>query len=275
MSTNIALLVEYIGTNFSGFQQQLNQRTVQGELERALASFTNEEVKIISAGRTDSGVHALNQVVNFNTNSRRQLPNYVRGLNSLLPNDIVIKNAQIMPLGFNARFDALSRTYHYYLYCGPVRTAVLQHRVGYCNIVLDINLMSEACSCLLGEHDFSSFRARRCQANTPIRTMLHSGVTVQSLKLAASNNAEAMMQFLSVADSQPLLLCFKFTATSFLYHMVRNIVGALICVGNGTLTTQDFRDLLFLADRAKAPPMFMADGLYLAKIDYAVPIFGV
>ncbi|MFN8770145.1 MAG: tRNA pseudouridine(38-40) synthase TruA [Neisseriaceae bacterium] len=249
---NIACLVEYDGSKFFGFQKQnsksSNISTIQGELEVALSKFTNEKISITSAGRTDTGVHALGQVINFKTTANRTIAGFIRGTNALLPSEIVIHDCIIVNESFNARFDAVSRTYYYYLLNTPTHPAILHNKVGWYYGKLDLLSMQKACSLLLGEHDFSSFRAANCQANNPIKIMLTSEVN-QSLTI---NN----------------LLQFKFTANSFLYHMVRNIIGALVYVGNGKLSVNEFAQLIVKKDRTKAPPTFMADGLYLAKVSY-------
>jgi tRNA pseudouridine38-40 synthase len=249
-SQNIALLIEYLGTSFFGFQRQKACRTIQGELEAKLSKFAHHPIEIITAGRTDAGVHALNQIVNFTTTSKRELFSWVRGINGLLDPDISIKQAAFVPYEFNSRFTALSRTYCYYLYVNPIRPAILNARVGWYYAPLDIEKMKEASQALLGTHDFSSFRASDCQANTPTRHMLESEIIVQN-------------------D----IIRFKFTANAFLYHMVRNIVGALIYVGNGKLSADGFCDMFKDLDRKKAPPTFMPDGLYLADVKFKTPIF--
>ena len=249
-SQNIALLIEYLGSSFFGFQKQASTRTIQGELEATLSKFANHPIEIITAGRTDAGVHALNQIVNFTTTAKRELHSWVRGINGLLAPDISIKQAAIVPHEFSARFTALSRTYCYYLYVNPIRPAILDARVGWYYAPLDIDSMRTACQILQGKHDFSSFRASDCQANTPTRTMLESQITVHN-------------------D----IIRFKFTANAFLYHMVRNMVGALIYVGNGKLSVNEFQDMFLSKNRSKAPPTFMPDGLYLADVKYKTPIF--
>lgn len=249
---NIALLVEYDGSCFFGFQKQIGTRTIQGELELALSKFSNEKINLISAGRTDTGVHATGQVVNFTTTETRTLSGYIRGVNALLPKDIVVLNATIVDINFNARFDAISRTYHYYLLNTKVRPAILNHKVGWFHEELNLNLMQQACNILLGTHDFSSFRASQCQANSPIKTMAQSNV--------------------SKLEYIPNIFCFKFTANSFLYHMIRNIVGSIIYVGCGKLSITEFSNLLVNRNRTLAPPTFMASGLYLTEVKYKPPL---
>lgn len=246
------MLIEYDGSGFYGFQkQEPSVRTVQAELERALTKFANQPINIITAGRTDSGVHALYQVINFITTVNRPLTNWLRGVNALLDLDIVINQVCYVPLEFSSRFNAISRTYQYYLYNHPVRPAILAKKVGWYYAKLDVNLMQEASRLLLGLHDFSSFRAVGCQAINPIRLVTNARVNQLSDKL----------------------ICFEITANAFLYHMVRNVVGALIYIGNHKLTINGFKELLSDKNRLKAPPTFMADGLYLTKVEYKQAIF--
>ena len=248
---NIALVIEYDGSKFFGFQKQIdNTRTVQGDLEHALSKFANETINIITAGRTDSGVHALFQVINFTTNAKRQLYGWICGVNALLPDDIVIHEAVIVPVNFNARFSAISRSYRYYLLQDRVASALLRGKVGTYHLSLDIDLMSSAGKYLMGRQDFSSFRASGCQANTAVRDLSHFNLRVK--------------------DN---LFCFDFTANAFLYHMVRNIVGALVYVGVGKLSVEGFRELIVSKNRIKAPPTFMPDGLYLSNVAYKEEYF--
>lgn len=245
------MLIEYDGSNFYGFQKQNDVRTVQGELERVLTKFAGHKVDIITAGRTDRGVHALYQVVNFITNVDRPLNSWLRGLNALLSLDIVVNQVRLVASDFNARYHAIARTYHYYLYNHPIRPGMLYKKVGWYYAPLDTALMQEACQNLIGWHDFSSFRATGCQALTPVRQILHSSLTPINDKL----------------------LCFEITANAFLYHMVRNLVGTLIYIGNHRLSLDGLQKLLNEKSRLKAPPTFMPDGLYLANITYKTPIF--
>ncbi|HLX52792.1 MAG TPA: tRNA pseudouridine(38-40) synthase TruA [Aquella sp.] len=267
---NIALQLEYNGSNFSGFQKQSDRRTIQAELENALSQFANHDIKVITAGRTDTGVHAINQVVNFTTNARRELHGWVRGVNALLPDDIAIKKSAIVPDNFSARFDAISRTYFYYLCIRRSRPGLLSKLVGWYYDQVDIDKMQEACKLLHGQHDFSSFRATNCQANTAIRNMLSCSLQVENNHIYTDVN-----QF---ADndtdlSGAMMLRFEFTANAFLYHMVRNLVSALLYVGKGNLSVADFNELLKARNRTLAPPTFMPDGLYLASVNYKQDLF--
>jgi tRNA pseudouridine38-40 synthase len=248
---NIALVIEYDGSQFFGFQKQkTNFRTIQHELEQALSKFANQPINIVTAGRTDTGVHALFQVINFQTDVKRKLYGWVNGVNALLPADIVVREAVVVPDNFDARFSAISRSYKYYLLQDRVPSAILRGKLGLHYQNLDIDTMRVAGESLIGKQDFSAFRASNCQANTPIRELTKFSIEQQ-------NN----------------LLCFNFTANAFLYHMIRNIVGALVYVGMNKLSVNSFNELLLSKDRTKAPPTFMPDGLYLSHVGYAEEYF--
>ena len=247
---NLALLVEYDGSKFFGFQKQLATRTIQGILEAALSKFANAKIDIITSGRTDTGVHATHQVISFTTTAKRPMHAWIRGVNALLPDDIAIRDAQLVDNDFNARFSAISRTYHYYLLVDPVRSAIKYARAGWYYKPLDVDLMNKAGQYLIGEQDFSSFRASDCQAKNPVRNL--SGFSL---------------------ETKGNLIRFEFTANAFLYHMVRNMVGALVYVGNGKITVDEFSALIKLCKRTLAPPTFMPDGLYLVDVKYKTSLF--
>ncbi|MBY0379892.1 MAG: tRNA pseudouridine(38-40) synthase TruA [Burkholderiales bacterium] len=245
---NIACLVEYDGSGFYGFQKQNEVRTIQTELEKALSQFTNQKIAVTCAGRTDTGVHATGQVINFITNTNRPLSGYTRGVNALLPKDITIIKAVSVPDNFHARFNAISRTYNYYLYNWPTRPAILNSKVGWYHGELEIPAIKKACAMLVGEHNFSTFRASQCQANNPVKIMHQCEVEISPL--------------------HPKILCFKFCANSFLHHMIRNIIGSMVYIGNGKLSINQFKELINSKNRVYAPPTFMADGLYFTQANY-------
>jgi len=243
--TRIALGVEYDGQTFLGWQRQKQGQTVQNNLEKALGTIAQEQITIHAAGRTDSGVHALQQVIHFDTCAKRPLSAWIRGTNSRLPSNIAIKWAQPVSRDFHARFSALSRLYSYWLLCYPTRPGLLNGKVGWCFQQLDKLAMQKAADMLLGQHDFSCFRSSQCQAKSPIKTLYCLTIT-----------------------SYANLLHFEFEADAFLHHMVRNIVGTLIYVGKGRLTLGAFKELLTHKNRLFAPPTFMPDGLYLTGANY-------
>jgi tRNA pseudouridine38-40 synthase len=260
VSKRIVLGVQYDGGPWQGWQTQRHGQTVQDTLEVALQRFALTPLEAVCAGRTDSGVHALEQVVHFDTTVIRSEASWVRGVNAFLPSSIAVRWACEVPLipsrqmadspyaredGFHARFSAVARTYHYLLYNHPVRSPLLTGRAGWVFRPLDLQRMRDAAQYLVGTHDFSAFRSIECQAKSPVRSM-HSLDIVQS--------------------GDMFILTLR--ANAFLHHMVRNIVGTLIAVGQGKQAPEWIVDLLAQRDRSKAAPTFMADGLYLARVDY-------
>ena len=240
-----ALAIEYDGRAFCGWQVQPDQLTVQGAVEEAVSRMAGESVRVHAAGRTDTGVHASGQIAHFDTGVSRPLTAWVRGVNSFLPPGVAVRWAQAVPDTFHARFCASARHYRYLLLNHPVRPALLAGRVGWMHQPLDIDAMRAAAQLLLGQHDFSSFRAAECQAKTPVKTLR---------RLDISQNGT--------------LWAFDFEADAFLHHMVRNIMGALMHVGKGNQPAAWMTHMLALQDRSLAPPTFMPDGLYLTGVTY-------
>ncbi len=241
----IALGVEYDGANFAGWQSQPHGRTVQDVLERALSAVACSQVRTHCAGRTDAGVHALAQVVHFDTDVQRPDSAWVRGVNAHLPPQVAVRWAVPVHADFHARFSARSRSYRYLLLNRAVRPAIDHGRVGWFHTLLDLDAMVTAASCLVGEHDFSAFRAAECQAKSPIKIVK---------SIAISREVE--------------LICFEITANAFLHHMVRNLVGSLVYVGKGRHPPEWMSELLANRDRARAAPTFDAAGLYFAGVEY-------
>ncbi len=245
----VVLGIEYAGGHWHGWQTQPDGHTVQDQLEAALAKFTAAPQHTHCAGRTDTGVHALEQVVHFDTTVARDRASWVRGVNASLPGSIAVRWAAevpaVSPDGFHARFSARSRTYHYVLHNHPVRSPLLAGRAGWAFRPLDVEPMQAAAILLLGTHDFSAFRAAVCQARTPVKTL----------------------QRLDIVRHGDLIL-LTFQASAFLHHMVRNLVGALVQVGTSRRPPVWIADVLASRERRLAAPTFMPDGLYLAKIDY-------
>ena len=237
--------LEYDGRPHCGWQSQPSGCAVQDSLETALSALAQETIAVVAAGRTDAGVHASGQVVHFDTPVQRPLAAWVRGVNSHLPESIRVLWAQVVETDFHARFSALSRSYRYVLYNHPVRPALAAGRVGWFHETLDADVMAFAARCLLGEHDFSSFRAAECQARTPVR-VLHD------------------LQVRRLGD----YVIFDFTANAFLHHMVRNIVGCLVYVGARRKPADWVAELLAACDRKLAAPTFAPDGLYLVRVRY-------
>lgn len=241
----MALGLAYDGSKWQGWQTQPHANTVQDRLEQALGQFAARPVHTVCAGRTDAGVHAGMQVIHFDTDADRRLESWVRGVNAHLPSSISVLWAQPVANDFHARFSAQSRSYTYLLWRARVRPALWAGRVGWCFQPLDVTAMREAAQALLGEHDFSSFRAAECQAAHPVRTMMA----------------------LDIVERGDLLV-FTLRANAFLQHMVRNILGALLQVGQGRKSVDWMTALLQARDRRQGAPTFMPDGLYLAAIDY-------
>lgn len=235
----IALGVEYCGTSFRGWQSQAGGGTVQDALEKALREIAGLPVGVLCAGRTDAGVHATQQVVHFDAPVERPLTAWVRGVNSHLPDGVAVRWAQPVGEEFHARFSARGRRYRYLLLNRPQRPGLWQGRVGWFHLPLDLAAMQDASARLLGEHDFSAFRAAECQAKSPVKTMAHASVR----------------QF-------GTLYVFDFEASAFLHHMVRNLVGTLVYIGKGTQPAGWLDELLGMRDRKLAAPTFSPDGLY-------------
>jgi tRNA pseudouridine38-40 synthase len=247
MSSNVVLTVEYQGSKYKGWQRQKasNVVTVQASLERALSFVANHPVTVFCAGRTDAGVHATHQVVHFCSSSNRNKKAWVSGTNTKLPSDIRVVNAYELDATFHARFSASSRSYRYIIANMKVTSAFLYPMVTTVNEKLDAQLMHESAQCLLGEHDFTSFRGSGCQSNSPIRYMSHICV-------------ERTGDFIFI----------DITANAFLLHMVRNIAGMLIAIGKGKYQASKMMSVLHAKDRQSADVTAPPNGLYLVGVSY-------
>lgn len=240
-----ALGIEYLGTNYCGWQAQQHCLSVQAELEQALSFVAADEIKVTCAGRTDTGVHALGQVVSFATNAERAEKAWVQGANTKLPADIRVLWAQPVESTFNARFSAQARQYRYVVYTRKVRSALLAQRVCWHFQPLDLTAMRQAAQALIGEQDFTSFRAAECQAAHAVRE-------VQQIEIS----------------SQGDFVLIDIQANAFLHHMVRNIVGSLLQIGRAEKPVSWMAELLALQDRNLAAPTAPADGLYMVNAIY-------
>jgi tRNA pseudouridine38-40 synthase len=234
-----ALGVSYHGQAYDGWQSQPSGRTVQDQLEAALARFAAQPVSTVCAGRTDAGVHGLMQVVHFDTALQREAFSWVRGTNTFLPPDIAVQWAQPVPDSFHSRASALGRRYAFVLLESPVRPSVESGRAGWVFRALDLAALEAAAARLLGEHDFTSFRASGCQARSPVKTMR---------RIAVSRRGAYWR--------------FDFEANAFLHHMIRNIMGCLLLVGQGQQPPEWIDQVLAARDRDAAAPTFPPDGLY-------------
>jgi len=245
----LALGVRYHGGAYEGWQSQRSGRTVQDKLETALAAFTTTRISTLCAGRTDSGVHALMQVVHFDTPIERAPFSWVRGTNRFLPDDIAVQWAHVVPATFHCRASAMNRRYLYVLSQSPVRPSLDAGRVGWSAYPLDGDAMQAAAALLIGEHDFSAFRASACQALSPVKQMRRIEVRRQG-------------------EGERCRWHFEFEADAFLHHMIRNIMGCLVRVGQGQAEPAWIREVLHSKSRKVAAPTFPADGLYFVGPQY-------
>ena len=237
--------VEYDGSAYAGWQYQIKQVTVQSCLEVALSKIANEPIRVICAGRTDSGVHALEQVVHFDTEVQRDMSAWLMGTNSQLPEDIRVLWVLPAVADFHARYSAVARFYRYVILNRNTRSALFRHQVTWCPLSLDENKMHKAAQYLLGEHDFSSFRAQACQSKSPWR----------------------MMHFIEVSRQQDLVM-IDISANAFVHHMVRNIAGVLMDIGLGKQSVQWTQNLLAIKDRKQSAVTASPDGLHLGGVFY-------
>lgn len=243
---NFKLIIEYDGTNYSGWQRQARELTVQAEIERALAFMTRSTVTLIGAGRTDAGVHALGQVANFRCDTRLDPEAILKGLNSLLPGDIAIRDCRQVPDGFHARFDAKSKVYHYRILNRDTRPAVARHYAWFIHRPLDLAAMRRASGVLVGRHDFKAFEST---GSPRAHTLRDVGAADWS-------------------EGEERRLTFQIEADGFLRCMVRNIVGTLVAVGLGKLVTGDIQAIMDARDRKRAGATAPARGLFLMEVKY-------
>lgn len=241
----IALGIEYDGTGFFGWQRQREVNSVQEELEKALTKVANSPVEVFCAGRTDAGVHATGQVVHFDTDALRDDKAWIMGTNSQLPDQIAVRWAKPVAEDFHARFSATARRYRYIICNQKFRPAILRSGLSHYHQQLDISLMQQAAPVLIGEHDFSAFRAIQCQSKTPFRNIHH-------------------LHLSRVGD----YLVLDIKANAFLHHMVRNITGSLLEIGMGRKPVDWLGELLQSRNRNLAAATAKPGGLYLVEVDY-------
>lgn len=241
----LALGIEYDGSLYSGWQRQPEVLSIQACLERALSTVAAEPVVVHCAGRTDAGVHATGQVIHFDTCARRPDSAWTLGVNANLPTDIAVRWVMWVPDDFHARFSAIARRYRYIIYNHRLRPAILVRGLTHYYHQLDTSAMARAGQCLLGENDFTSFRALQCQSRTPWRNVHHLHVT---------------------RHGQYVVVDIK--ASAFIHHMVRNIVGSLLEVGCGSQPESWIAKLLSCRDRTQAGATAQAEGLYLVAVEY-------
>jgi tRNA pseudouridine38-40 synthase len=243
---HLLAVLEYDGTDFLGFQTQKSGRTVQGELERALGEFNNKRIRIVGGGRTDAGVHATGQTASFTIDWTHGLDTLTRAINSKLPRDVAVHSLREVPEDFSARHDAVGRTYRYRLLNAPVRSPLCERYALWIETALDVSAMASAASALVGRHDFGAF-------GTPPQR--GSDNTIREMRRAEVRR-----------DAQQI--DFEFEADAFLYRMVRRLVGTLLQVGSGTVSTHEFREVLKRQRRAgdAVPPR----GLTLMSVTYSL-----
>jgi len=241
----IALGIEYDGANYYGWQRQKEVISVQQKLEEALSLIANHPVTVNCAGRTDAGVHGTGQVVHFETTANRKEVAWTLGVNANLPDDIAVRWMKVVDDTFHARFSATARRYRYIIYNAPFRPGILRSGLSHYHHALDADLMQQAGQYIVGEQDFTSFRALHCQASGPVRT-------IEYLEITRRND----------------FIIIDIKANAFLHHMVRNIAGSLIEVGRGNQPVDWLGTLLTLKDRSKAAATAKPGGLYLVEVDY-------
>lgn len=241
----IALGIEYDGSHYFGWQRQREVTSVQQCLEEALSVVANQPIEVQCAGRTDAGVHGTGQVVHFDTTAERKMVAWTMGANANLPANIAVRWAKAVPDAFHARFSATARRYRYIIYNHALRPGILGSGVSHYHGELDVEKMHGAGQYLLGENDFTSFRAVHCQSRSPWRNIMHLNVTRHGPYVVIDIKANA-----------------------FVHHMVRNITGSLICVGRGEQEPEWIQWLLAAKDRKLAGATAKAEGLYLVDVDY-------
>jgi len=273
---NIKLLIEYEGTNYAGWQVQHNLPTIQGVIQEKIKVITGAEILLTSASRTDAGVHALGQVANFHTESHIQPYSIQKGLNALLPADIVIKNAEEVSLDFDSRKDAKSKTYRYLILNRPYPSAINRNFSWHVFQKLDIDAMKKAADCLIGKRDFTSFRAAECDASHSLREILSFSIKTPSQPSPLAGEGQSLPpRYLSggegIFPEQRLsdgFIELEVKGTAFLRHMVRIMVGTLVAIGKWKIKAEDFQSIIDAKDRRLAGMTAPPYGLFLKEVEY-------
>ncbi|MFO7559218.1 MAG: tRNA pseudouridine(38-40) synthase TruA [Desulfobacterales bacterium] len=247
MEKNFLLTLEYDGSKYHGWQKQKNDRTIQEEVEDAISTMTKQKITLIGSGRTDAGVHALNQTANFHCRTNLLPQIFVKGLNSLLPEDIIVKKCVEADIGFNARYDATNKTYRYTIRNRALPAAIGRQYEWFIRRKLDLDAMKKACSHIEGKHDFKAFEGTGSPRSHTVRNVY---------KACFQETGEGCMLFQIQADG-------------FLRYMVRNLVGTLVEVGHGRISSEAVREILLSKDRANAGATAPPHGLCLVSVDYS------
>ncbi len=258
---NFKLVIEYDGTAYHGWQRQSNIRTIQETIEAALRTMTGGSITLIGSGRTDAGVHAAGQVANFCLETRLTPDVFLKGLNSLLPSDIVIKDCAVADEKFHARYDALSKVYDFRILNRPIPAAIFRQYAWHIRKSLDLEAIRTAMLCLKGQHDFSAFEAVGSSRSHAVRTVIDVNLSGHEVKLAPHEVK------LAPKDVDGYVV-FSIEANGFLRHMVRNIVGTLVDVGLGKISPEAFEGILMSRDRKQAGMTAPAYGLFLREVRY-------
>lgn len=252
---NIKLIIEYEGTNYAGWQEQKGLPTIQGTIQDKIKIITGEDVKVTAAGRTDAGVHALGQAANFFSKTNIKPFSLQMGLNSLLPKDIAVKDVQDAEEGFNARMSAKSKTYRYIILNRAYPSAIHRNISWFIPHKLDIDLMKRGAEFLIGEKDFSSFRASACEASHAIREIISVSIEVSPVPPL-------------IKGGEGGFIAIEIKGTAFLMHMIRIIVGTLTLLGRGKISIDDFKNIIEAKDRTKAGMTAPPQGLFLKEVEY-------
>lgn len=247
MSFNFKLTIEYDGTDFSGWQRQKDQVSVQGEIEKILSLILNQEIKISGSGRTDSGVHALAQTANFHAKTNLNPEQIKKGFNSLIKLPVVIHRCDIVDNDFHAQYNAVSKEYHYHILNRETPCAVNRQYQWHIREPLDIEVMKKCCCIIKGIHDFTSFENTGSPRSSSVREILYSEIFREN-----DNN-----------------VIFKIKGSGFLKYMVRNIIGTLVFAGIGKIDSIQFKKILEACDRTKAGPTAPPHGLFLYRVNYS------
>lgn len=241
----IKCIVSYDGTQFSGYQVQVDKRTVQSEIERVLAIMHKRDVRVTASGRTDAGVHAYGQVIHFDTHLNIEAAKWPKALNAMLPEDIAILSAEFVSDSFHARYDAKGKKYRYVIDQSTIRNPLNRNYAFHYPYVIDMDRITEAIPFIKGTHDFTSFSSARSEVVDKVRTIHEIECVQEGSKIT-----------------------FTFTGNGFLYNMVRILTGTLIEIGNGTREPDDLIEILEKRDRTAAGKTAPAQGLYLCEVYY-------